>query len=83
VENVQAGCAVEDVHVVHVCLQGDRLAAQPNLFGDISLVWTWGRIGTNDNSRTSTVPDREHAQLLVERLIRRRIRRRYELVAWT
>jgi predicted DNA-binding WGR domain protein len=59
------------------------LAVQPNLFGDVSLVRTWGRIGTNGHSLAGVFPDRQSAQPVVDRLIRRRIRRRYELVAWT
>jgi predicted DNA-binding WGR domain protein len=59
------------------------LAVQPTLVGDIALMRTWGRIGTHDHSLSSTFPDRARAQQTVERLIRRRIQRRYELVAWT
>jgi predicted DNA-binding WGR domain protein len=47
------------------------LAVQTNLFGDISLVRTWGRIGTNGHSLAGVFPDRQSAQPVVERLIRR------------
>jgi predicted DNA-binding WGR domain protein len=59
------------------------LAVQPTLMGDVALMRTWGRIGTHGHSLSSTFPDRASAQQTVERLIHRRIQRRYELVAWT
>jgi predicted DNA-binding WGR domain protein len=59
------------------------LAVQPTLLGDISLVRTWGRIGTQGKSLSAPFPDRSSAQETVERLVRRRLKRRYELVAWT
>jgi predicted DNA-binding WGR domain protein len=59
------------------------LAVQPTLMGDVALTRTWGRIGTHGHSLSSTFPDRASAQQTVERLIHRRIQRRYELVAWT
>jgi len=59
------------------------LAVQPTLLGDVALMRTWGRIGTNGHRLSSTFPDCVSAQQTVERLIRRRLARRYELVAWT
>ena len=59
------------------------LAVQPTLMGDVALMRTWGRLGTHGHSLSSTFPDRASAQQTVDRLIRRRIQRRYELVAWT
>jgi len=56
---------------------------QPSLFGGGLLVRTWGRLGRQGSSRAAAFPDQDHAQLIIERLIRRRIQRRYELVAWT
>jgi predicted DNA-binding WGR domain protein len=44
---------------------------------------TWGRIGTTGTSLAATFADRASAQPLIERLIRRRIQRRYELTDWT
>jgi len=60
------------------------LTLQPTLLGDLALVRTWGRIGTQGQQRLSgSYPDRDTAQPLVERLVRRRLTRRYELVDWT
>ncbi len=60
------------------------LSWQPLLWGGIALVRSWGRIGSQGNQLLEgSYPDRQSAQLLAERLIRRRLQRRYELVAWT
>jgi len=60
------------------------LSWQPLLWGGGALVRTWGRIGTQ-GSRCweGDYPDREAAQPLVERLVRRRLSRRYQLIDWT
>jgi predicted DNA-binding WGR domain protein len=56
---------------------------QPTLLGDLTLVQTWGRVGTQGQQRREgAYPDRQAAQPLVERLVRRRLTRRYALVAW-
>src|SRR3954447_23934936 len=60
-----------------------RLSWQPLLWGDIALIRSWGRVGSLGQQRLeATYPDRQSAQRLAERLIRRRLQRRYELVAW-
>lgn len=62
----------------------DTLGWQPLLWGGGALVRTWGRIGTQGQQRlTGSYPDRAAAQSLVERLVRRRLTRRYQLVDWT
>ena len=58
------------------------LAWQPTLWGGGALVCTWGRIGGRGRSLTHFFPDRESAQPLVERIIKRRLRRWYRVVAW-
>lgn len=58
------------------------LSWQPSLFGGGVLMRTWGRIGSQGVSRTAPYPDRTSAQTTVERLVRRRLARHYELVAW-
>ncbi|HLZ21988.1 MAG TPA: WGR domain-containing protein [Ktedonobacterales bacterium] len=58
------------------------LTWQPLLWSGGSLVRTWGRVGTHGLSTTADFPDRASAQPLVERLIRRRLTRRYALVDW-
>ncbi len=60
------------------------LTWQPLLWGELALVRSWGRIGSQGSRRLEgSYPDRQSAQALAERLIRRRIKRRYELVDWT
>jgi predicted DNA-binding WGR domain protein len=56
------------------------LSWQPLLWGGGALVRTWGRMGTQGQQRLA---DRREAQALVERLVRRRLTCRYQLVDWT
>ncbi len=56
---------------------------QPLLWGGGALIWSWGRLGSRGSSRVAEFPDRSSAQPIVERLIRRRLQRRYELIDWT
>ncbi len=59
------------------------LTWQPLLWGGCALVWSWGRQGKAGVRRMVEYPDRASAQTQVERLIRRRIQHRYQLVDWT
>jgi len=59
------------------------LSWQPSLFGGGLLVRSWGRVGTSGQSRAAAFADRARAQAAIERLVRRRIRRRYELREWS
>lgn len=59
-----------------------RLTWRPILWGGGSLVRTWGRVGTHGSSKTADFSDRANAQSLVERLIRRRLQGRYQVVDW-
>jgi predicted DNA-binding WGR domain protein len=72
----------ERVDPAQNCARFYLLADQPTLLGDLSLVRTWGRIGTQGYRLTATFPARAQAQPVVERLIRRRLERRYALVDW-
>jgi predicted DNA-binding WGR domain protein len=66
------------------CERFYALSWQPLLWGGIALIRSWGRIGSQGTQRLEgSYPDRQSAQLLAERLIRRRLTRRYELVDWT
>ncbi len=56
---------------------------QPLLWGGGALVWCWGRLGSRGSSRVVEFADRSSAQPIVERLIRRRLQRRYELIDWS
>lgn len=59
------------------------LAWQPLLWGELALVRSWGRIGSQGNHRLEGIyPDRQTAHPVAERLIRRRIKRRYALTDW-
>ncbi len=66
------------------CERFYALTWQPLLWGGIALVRSWGRVGSSGSRLLEgTYPDRQSAQPLAERLIRRRLQRRYELVDWT
>jgi predicted DNA-binding WGR domain protein len=58
------------------------LTWQPTLFGDGALVKTWGRLGTEGRSQAVFWGEREHAQPLIDRLLRRRQQHHYQLVGW-
>ncbi len=58
------------------------LAWQPTLWDGGALVCTWGRIGGRGRSLTRFFPDRQSAQPLIERIIKRRVRRGYRVTVW-
>ena len=55
---------------------------QPALWGGGALVRRWGRLGGQGRTLTAFYPDRASAQEVVARLIRRRLQRGYQVVAW-
>ncbi len=55
---------------------------QPALWGGGAIVRRWGRLGGPGRALTTFYDDRASAQESVERLIRRRLGRGYEVVAW-
>ena len=55
---------------------------QPALWGGGAMVRRWGRLGGRGRSLIAFYPDRASAQEVVERLIRRRLRRGYQVVEW-
>jgi len=59
-----------------------RLSWRPTLWGDFALVQTWGRLGSPSRSRTTFFPSRPMAQETIVRLLRRRLRHGYRVVAW-
>jgi predicted DNA-binding WGR domain protein len=66
------------------CERFYALSWQPLLWGGVALVRQWGRIGsTGSQLLEGTYHDRQEAQPLAEKLILRRLQRRYELVDWT
>jgi predicted DNA-binding WGR domain protein len=66
------------------CQRFYTLSWQPELWGGIALVRHWGRLGNQGSQRLEgSYPDRQSAQQLAARLIRRRLQRRYLLVDWT
>jgi predicted DNA-binding WGR domain protein len=59
-----------------------RISWQPTLDGSAALVCTWGRLGTYGRSRMLCAADQPNAQDIVARIIRRRLQRGYQVVAW-
>ena len=55
---------------------------QPTLWGGGALVRRWGRLGRQGRALPHFYPDRASAQASVERLIRRRLTRGYQLIEW-
>ena len=55
---------------------------QPAFWGGGAIVRTWGRLGGQGRALTTFYPDRASAQASVERLVRRRLRRGYQVVEW-
>ncbi|MCL5962723.1 MAG: WGR domain-containing protein [Chloroflexi bacterium] len=75
------------VHLVNIDPAKNRfrfyiLLWQPDLWGHLSLVRRWGRIGTQ--GRTADIPysDRLSAQGSVRKVIRRRLQHGYQILAW-
>ena len=58
------------------------LTWQPCLWGGGALVRAWGRLGTPGRSLTRFYPDRPSAEAAIRRLLRRRLRHGYRVVAW-
>jgi predicted DNA-binding WGR domain protein len=66
------------------CARFYALTFQPLLWGGVALVRQWGRIGSSGSRLLEgTYLDRQEAQPLAEKLIRRRLQRRYALIDWT
>jgi len=49
----------------------------PNLFGDISVLRTWGRIGTHGRTSVETYATAGEAETAAVRTVRRKVRRGY------
>ena len=49
----------------------------PTLFGDVSVVRTWGRIGTQGRTSIETLPTLEDAENAASRALRQKMRRGY------
>ncbi len=58
------------------------LSWQPDLAGSMALVCTWGRIGTRGRSRVICYLGQANVQAAIARLIRRRLQRGYQVIAW-
>lgn len=54
-----------------------RLSIQPGLFGDVSLVREWGRIGTQGQSMTQWFEDTSSAEAIGVKLCHQKQRRGY------
>ncbi len=58
------------------------LTWQPCLWGGGALIRSWGRLGTPERTLTAFYPDRPSAEAAIRRLLRRRLRHGYRVVAW-
>jgi predicted DNA-binding WGR domain protein len=58
-----------------------RCAICPGLFGDVSLVREWGRIGQPGQLRLDAQPDTAAARSKMEDLVRRKERKGYRRIA--
>ena len=58
------------------------LSWRPTLWDDFALVQTWGRLGSPARSHTTFFASRPMAQEAIVRLLRRRLRHGYRVVAW-
>lgn len=59
------------------------LHIMPDLFGNWSLVRSWGRIGTSGSSRTDSFDSEEAAQDKLKALQRQKVRKGYQLLTPT
>lgn len=55
-----------------------RLSIQPGLFGDVSLVREWGRIGAAGQSKTDWFEDEIAAEVASDKIARQKLKRGYE-----
>ena len=58
------------------------LTWQPTLDGEMALVCTWGRLGTQGRSLAVVFPERSCAQAKIAHLIRRRFQHGYQMMSW-
>ncbi len=58
------------------------LSWQQSLHGELVLVCSWGRLGTLGRSRSIRFPDGSPVVVSLQRLIRRRLRRGYQVIEW-
>ena len=58
------------------------LTWQPTLWGGGAVICIWGRLGGRGRSLTHFFPDRESAQPLIERIVKRRVQRGYRVTVW-
>jgi predicted DNA-binding WGR domain protein len=82
-----AAAFTQYVHFVSVDLAENRrrfytLTWQPDLWGGGALVRSWGRVGRQGQQLVEPFPTRETAQLAIDRLVRRRLQRGYQVTAW-
>lgn len=57
-----------------------ELSVQPGLFGDVSLVRHWGRIGTTGQTKESWFSDESQAERMMNSLLRQKQKRGYVLL---
>ncbi|WP_120632264.1 WGR domain-containing protein [Ruegeria sp. EL01] len=70
------------VHLIHVDPEINMarfygIELQPTLFGDVSVLRTWGRIGTNGQAMMVTYDDEAQASEALHNLEKQKLRRGY------
>jgi predicted DNA-binding WGR domain protein len=56
------------------------MSIQPNLFGEVSVVRSWGRIGTRGQMMVNSFANEDQAQALLQALMREKLRKGYAKV---
>ncbi len=77
--------ATTPVHLIHVdpdvnMARFYRIELQPTLFGEVSILRAWGRIGTNGQAMRVTYDDEAQAGEALQKLEKQKLRRGYVLV---
>lgn len=57
------------------------LSIQPTLFGDVSVVRNWGRIGTRGREKVQLFSEREEAVTSFQQIARQKLRKGYRAVS--
>lgn len=74
--------ATTPVHLIHVDPDVNMarfygIELQPTLFGEVSVLRTWGRIGTNGQAMMVTFDDEAQASEALQKLEKQKLRRGY------
>ncbi len=77
--------ATKPVHLIHVGPNANMarfygIELQPTLFGEVTVLRTWGRIGTNGQAMRVTYEDEAQADEVLQKLEKQKLRRGYVTV---